>query len=167
MTVLRAAAVLACIALATAATAASHGIGGRGDLPISKELYIWGAALAVAVHNRGAVIPPERLDGIFLIIVALIYLVMSQNPARYLGIIPVILLGKAASVIFYSAYVFLGGQSKSFLIFAGLDFIMFWLHLWALGPNGLARIRAALDTSTTRAPLSRSVCRWSAVVLVV
>lgn len=49
MTVLRAGAVLACIALAAAATAASHGIGGRGDLPISKELYIWGAALAVAV----------------------------------------------------------------------------------------------------------------------
>ena len=86
-----------------------------------------------------------RLDGIFLIIVALIYLVMSQNPARYLGIIPVILLGKAASVIFYSAYVFLGGQSKSFLIFAGLDFIMFFLHLWALGPNGMARVRAALQ----------------------
>lgn len=86
-----------------------------------------------------------RLDGIFLIIVALIYLVMSQNPARYLGIIPVILLGKAASVIFYTTYVFLGGQSKSFLIFAGLDFIMFFLHLWALGPNGMARIRAALQ----------------------
>ncbi len=86
-----------------------------------------------------------RLDGIFLIILALIYLVMSQNPARYLGIIPVILLGKAASVVFYAAYVFLDGQSKSFLIFAGLDFILFFLHLWALGPNGMARIRAALQ----------------------
>ena len=86
-----------------------------------------------------------RLDGIFLIIVALIYLVMSQDPARYLGIIPVVLLGKAASVVFYCTYVFLGGQSRSFLIFAGLDFVMFFLHLWAIGPNGWARVKAALQ----------------------
>lgn len=85
-----------------------------------------------------------RLDGIFLIVVALIYLVMSQDPARYLGIIPVVLLGKAGSVVFYVSYVMFGHQSRAFLIFAALDFVMFWLHLWALGPNGYDRVRAAL-----------------------
>ncbi len=92
-----------------------------------------------------------RLDGIFLIVVALIYLVMSQDPARYLGIMPVILLGKAGSVIFYTSYVFLGHQSRSFLIFAALDFVMFWLHLWALGPNGFDRIKAALQPAQSPA----------------
>jgi hypothetical protein len=86
-----------------------------------------------------------RLDGIFLIVVALIYLAMSQNPARYLGIMPVILLGKAGSVVFYSVYVFAAGAAPMFLLFVLLDFIMFWLHLWALGPGGFARIKAALQ----------------------
>ena len=105
-------------------------------------------AMTTALFKLPMPVPGEiwlRLDGIFLIIVALIYLVMSMDPARYLGIIPVILLGKAGSVVFYTTYVFLGGQSKSFLIFAGLDFVMFWLHLWALGPGGWERVKAALQ----------------------
>jgi hypothetical protein len=45
---IRAAVAAGSLALVTATTAAAHGIGGRGDLPISKELYVWGAGLAVA-----------------------------------------------------------------------------------------------------------------------
>ncbi len=98
--------------------------------------------LALPMPNPGEIW--LRLDGIFLIVVALIYLVMAQDPARYLGIMPVILLGKAGSVVFYVSYVMIGHESRTFLIFAALDFVMFWLHLWALGPNGLDRIKAAL-----------------------
>lgn len=98
--------------------------------------------LALPMPNPGEIW--LRLDGIFLIVVALIYLVMAQDPARYLGIMPVILLGKAGSVVFYVSYVMIGHESKTFLIFAALDFVMFWLHLWALGPNGFDRIKAAL-----------------------
>lgn len=85
-----------------------------------------------------------RLLGICLISLGLIYYVMSQNPERYLGIIPVILLGKAGSVVFYLTYVFCFGASRTFILFAVLDVIMFCLHVWALGPGGFARVREAL-----------------------
>ena len=45
----RAGALAALGCLAAASPAAAHGIGSRGDLPISKGLFIWGAVLAVAV----------------------------------------------------------------------------------------------------------------------
>jgi hypothetical protein len=49
MTRTRAVALTALACLIAASPAAAHGIGGRGDLPISKGLFIWGAVLAVAV----------------------------------------------------------------------------------------------------------------------
>jgi hypothetical protein len=49
MTRTRAGALTALACLAAASPAAAHGIGSRGDLPISKGLFIWGAVLAVAV----------------------------------------------------------------------------------------------------------------------
>jgi hypothetical protein len=88
-----------------------------------------------------------RLLGICLISLGLIYYVMSRNPERYLGIIPVILLGKAASVVFYLTYVFAYGASRTFILFAVLDVIMFSLHVWALGPGGSARVREALKVA--------------------
>lgn len=91
-----------------------------------------------------------RLDGIFLIILGIIYWIMSGNPSRYLAIVGVILLGKVSSIIFYLTFVFAFGQSKTFIGFAFLDAVMFGLHYWALGPNGLGRIKAALQP----APLS-------------
>ncbi len=56
MSPLRAAFAAACATLAVPAAAAAHGIGGRGDLPIGKELYIWGAGLAVAVSFLAAAV---------------------------------------------------------------------------------------------------------------
>ena len=44
---------LALAALITASTAAAHGIGGRGDLPIPKDLFIGAAAVAVALSFAG------------------------------------------------------------------------------------------------------------------
>lgn len=86
-----------------------------------------------------------RLDGIFLIILGIIYWIMSGNPSRYLAIVGVILLGKVASIIFYLTFVFAFGQSKTFIGFAALDAVMFGLHYWALGPGGLGRIKAAMQ----------------------
>lgn len=85
-----------------------------------------------------------RLLGICLISLGLMYFVMSQNPARYLGIVAIILLGKVGSVIFYLTYVFAFGASRTFVLFALLDVIMFSLHLWALGPGGFARVQEAM-----------------------
>jgi hypothetical protein len=85
-----------------------------------------------------------QLDGIFLMVVGAIYWIMSQNPSRYLGIVLVILLGKAGSIAFYLYNVFALGASKSFILFAALDTIMFFLHLWALGPRGFVRLRESL-----------------------
>lgn len=49
MTYGRACALAGLVALALAGSAAAHGIGGRGDLPIPKEYFVWAAAAAVAV----------------------------------------------------------------------------------------------------------------------
>ena len=49
MTIRRACALAVAGSLAVAGPAAAHGIGGRGDLPIPKEYFIWAAAAAVAV----------------------------------------------------------------------------------------------------------------------
>lgn len=48
MTRRRACALAAFVVLVGASPAAAHGIGGRGDLPIPKAYFVWGAALAVA-----------------------------------------------------------------------------------------------------------------------
>lgn len=85
-----------------------------------------------------------RLDGIFLIVVGMIYIVMAQNPARYLGVFAMILPAKIGSIIFYLTYVFGFGASKTFVLFAFLDAVMFALHWWALGAGGIARIRESL-----------------------
>ena len=86
-----------------------------------------------------------RLDGIFLLVMAMIYLVTARDPARYLGNVGVALIGKAASIVFYFAYVFIGHESKVFIVFAVADIVMFYLHYWALGPRGLKRFKSALQ----------------------
>lgn len=86
-----------------------------------------------------------RLDGIFLIILGIIYWIMSGDPQRYLAMVGVILLGKVTSIIFYLTYVFAFGESKTLVLFASLDAVMFALHYWALGPSGFRRIRDALQ----------------------
>lgn len=85
-----------------------------------------------------------RLDGIFLIVVGMIYWIMSQDPARYLGIMAMIFLAKLGSIIFYLTYVFAFGESRTFILFAVLDAMMFALHWWAIGPNCVGRILEAL-----------------------
>ena len=84
-----------------------------------------------------------QLDGIFLIIMALLYLVAARDPDRYLGIVLVCILGKIWSVGFYSYYCFVLGAPKPFMIFAGLDFVFFFLHIWALGPDRWRRTKMA------------------------
>jgi len=106
---------------------------------------------ALALPLPGAGMIWLRLDGIFLVVVGSIYWIMSQNPARYLGIMAVILGGKVASIAFYCIYVIARHESKTFLLFAALDAVMFGLHVWALGPGGLARIRESMRPAESAA----------------
>lgn len=108
--------------------------------------------LAPIVTTRlfGLIVPPTgdgtlwlRLDGIFLVIVSLFYLVTARDPSRYLGNVVVCLIGKIWSVGFYLNFVMAEGAPKTFLFFAVLDAIMFLLHLQAIGPNRWQRIREA------------------------
>ncbi len=85
-----------------------------------------------------------RLDGIFLIIVALFYLLAARDPSRYLGIALICIVGKIWSVAFYSYYCFVLHAPLPFMIFAGLDFIFFFLHIWALGPDRKRRVMDAI-----------------------
>jgi hypothetical protein len=52
----RAYALAVVVSLAGASPAAAHGIGGRGDLPIPKSYYVWGASLAVAASFLAAAV---------------------------------------------------------------------------------------------------------------
>jgi hypothetical protein len=81
-----------------------------------------------------------RLDGIFLLVMAALYVLTARDPARYLGIVAVCLAGKLVSIAFYCTYVFALGEAKIFLMFAALDFVFLCGHAWALGPNGGQRL---------------------------
>lgn len=85
-----------------------------------------------------------RLDGVFLIIMALLYLLAARDPNRYMGIVLVCIVGKIWSVGFYSYYCYVLDAPKPFMIFAGLDFVFFFLHIWALGPDRWRRSTAAI-----------------------
>lgn len=85
-----------------------------------------------------------RLDAIFLIVVALIYIVTARDPQRYLGNVLVAIFGKAVSVIFYVAYWLTIEGGNFLLVLAVLDVIMGVLHTWFIGPNRSAKVRAAL-----------------------
>jgi hypothetical protein len=115
---------------------------GFGVLMLAVPVFATGL-LKVPMPDPGAIW--IRLLGICLISLGLIYWIMSQNPARYLGIVAVILFGKFVSVAFYTIGVFVYDQARMFLLFALLDVIMFILHYWALGPGGWARIRESME----------------------
>lgn len=83
------------------------------------------------------------LDGIFLIIMGMLYVVAARDPARYMGIVLVCVVGKIWSVGFYVYHVW-HGAPPMYLSFAGLDFVFFFLHIWALGPDRKARVKDAL-----------------------
>jgi hypothetical protein len=83
-----------------------------------------------------------RLNGIFLIITALFYWLASQNPDRHVGIVSICILGKIWSVFFYGVYILVGGP-LGFLTPLVVDLILFFAHLWALGPERVRRVRRA------------------------
>jgi hypothetical protein len=100
------------------------------------------------------IVPPDgvgdlwlRLDGIFLIIVPLFYLLAAADPSRYLGIVVVCVFGKVWSVGFYVRYVFWLGAPPMYLTYAILDIIFFFLHIWALGPDRMRRVRNSLTSA--------------------
>jgi hypothetical protein len=84
-----------------------------------------------------------RLDGIFLLVMASLYILTARDPARYLGIVAICIAGKVVSIVFYSVYVLAFGAEKIFLMFAALDLVFLAGHVWALGPDGAQRLRDA------------------------
>lgn len=86
-----------------------------------------------------------RLDGIFLIIMALIYIVTARDPERYLGNVLVAIFGKVVSVLFYMTYVLFFEGAIFLAVLSFLDAVMCALHIWAIGPDKGAKIRAALE----------------------
>ena len=81
------------------------------------------------------------LTGILLIIVASCYFLAARNPSRYLGIVAIAIVGKIWSVGYYLYYVYKLGAPPAFLIYAGLDFVFFFLHIWACGPDRWRRVK--------------------------
>lgn len=104
---------------------------------------IWSIQL-LGLPEPGA--PPIwlRLNGIFLIVVALIYIVSARDPQRYLGNVLVAIFGKVVSVIFYVCYWVTLEGGDFLLVLAVLDAIVGVLHTWFIGPNRRAKVRAAL-----------------------
>jgi len=86
-----------------------------------------------------------HLVGILLIILSLLYILAGRNPGRYLGIVLICIVGKIWSVFFYLYYCFVLGAPYAFLTFCGLDFVFFFLHIWALGPDRKNRVFECLE----------------------
>lgn len=83
-----------------------------------------------------------RLNGIFLVITALLYWLSSQNPDRHVGVISICIFGKIWSVFFYGFYMLIGGP-MGFVTPLLVDLFLFFAHLYALGPERLKRVRDA------------------------
>jgi len=82
-----------------------------------------------------------RLTGVFLFILALVYMLPVIHPGRYLGVVVVAILGRAAGAIFLSCAALLYDQPRTFLLLAGGDLFFACVHallLWrARGGNPL------------------------------
>ncbi len=97
------------------------------------------------------VVPPAgkgeiwaQLVGMMLIIMACVYLYASLDPTR-VGIVVISAVGRLWAVGFYLFYVIVRHVSPMFLVFVGLDLMMFLLHIWALGPDRWGRVKSAFD----------------------
>lgn len=98
------------------------------------------------------IVPPEgvgeiwaQLVGMLLITMALVYLYASLDPSRHLGIVVISLVGRIWAAGFYVYYIVYVGAPLNYLIFVWLDMMMFFLHLWALGPDRWSRIKSAFE----------------------
>lgn len=101
------------------------------------------------------IVPPDgegriwiQLVGLMLMTMALVYLYASLNPTAHLGIVVISAFGRLWAVGFYLYYVIYLGAPPMYLVFVGLDGMMFFLHLWALGPDRWNRVKAAFDYRT-------------------
>lgn len=82
-----------------------------------------------------------RFSGVFLFILALVYMLPVIHPGRYLGVVVVAILGRAAGAVFLVSAALLYDQPPAFLILAGGDLFFACAHaffLWkAKGGNPL------------------------------
>lgn len=89
-----------------------------------------------------------ELCGIFLLILALIYLMSARDVNRYRGNVVVAIVGKVASVPFYLTWVFCLEGPANLKWIALADAVMCALHIWAIGPHRVARVRAAFRAAS-------------------
>ncbi len=70
-----------------------------------------------------------RFTGIFLIILALFYLLPAIHPGRYLGNVVVAIIGRTAGAAFLIAAALAFGQPRAFLLLGAGDLVFAFLHL--------------------------------------
>ena len=76
-----------------------------------------------------------RLNGAFLVIVALFYFVTAMKPRRYLGNAALAIFGRALGALVYLCWVMSGGASV-FYAFVALNAAFAAVHAWAFGRGG-------------------------------
>lgn len=90
----------------------------------------WGARVL------GIPLPEEtvylRFTGVFLILLALFYLLPAIHPGRYLGNVVVAIVGRTAGAIFLLAAGLLFGHPRAFLLLGLGDLAFAALHLFFL-----------------------------------
>lgn len=73
-----------------------------------------------------------RLTGVFLLILALFYLLPVIHPGRYLGNVSVAIVGRCAGALFMAAAALWFGQPPAFLALAAGDILFAALHAFFL-----------------------------------
>lgn len=74
-----------------------------------------------------------RLNGIFLLILALFYLVTALDPDRHPGNVIVAILGRAMGGIFFCGYALWFDGGPVFLLLGSADLGFALIHTWARG----------------------------------
>lgn len=81
-----------------------------------------------------------RLNGIFLLILALFYLVTALDPDRHPGNVIVAILGRVMGGIFFCVYALGFGGGPVFLLLGCADLGFALIHTWARGRRGSGRV---------------------------
>ena len=81
-----------------------------------------------------------RLNGIFLLILALFYLVTALDPDRHPGNVIVVILGRAMGGIFFCGYALGFDGGPVFLLLGSADLGFALIHTWARGRKGSAGV---------------------------
>ncbi len=104
-------------------------LGTTCDAGVGVPMLVAPAFTLATLHLPAAA--PEtyvRLNGVFLLVLALYYGLTASNPARYVGNVVLAIVGRLAGCAFYVAGALAFDEPAVFYAFAGLNFTLATIH---------------------------------------